>query len=880
MSFSRRRSDEDFAAEVEAHLALETDRLIAEGVAPRDAAAQARRAFGNVTVTRERFFLRGPRRLLEQVRQDLRYAGRSLRRSPGFAFIAIACLAVGISVNTAAFSVLNALLFRDFPGVVAQRDLVTILLSVKQRWGWSTPGFASLPDWEEFQSGLPAFSGIGAVGFAKVSVRTTREPEAVRADFVSPGFFAMLGTRPAMGRFFSPDDASGDDEHAVVLGYGFWERELARRADVLGMSVTIGTHPFTVIGVAPTGFVGLYPGEVLDADVGAPELFLPLSAAHLVRPGPAESNTAAMLSDNGVRIVGRLRGGASVEQASAEASVVAARLTSRFAHERQGTRAVVRAGGGTTTKSGETLIGVLFAMAVPVIILLVACANLANQLLTRAVQRSREIAVRLSLGATPSRIVRQLLVEAAAIAVLAGVAGMLLARWILDALRAFFLALPFRIPFDGRVLLFTAGVAVVTAVLFGLVPALRATRMDLAASLKAHTPGGSYRRSRLQSALVVVQIAASLALIAMSGVFMRAARPSAPVVSENGSSSVAIIALDLDLLGLTALAGKAYQDALLERMSSVPGVSAAAIATFPPFGQPNEQPMRDVTSGDDRREYEDVATVSGDWFGVHDERPIAGRLLTQAELAGPPVIGVVDAVFAKNWWGDSTAIGRSLRIGEGSRARIVTIVGVIDTIRDVSFRQPEGRLFIPATGSFSARTYLYVRTTGAAAPLIETLRETVRSIDTRMPILWARTLDDVIARDIAPLTLLASGLKALGVVALALAALGLFGVMSFVVAQRSREIGIRVALGARRHDVTWMVLRHALQLGAVGVFAGAATATATAIVFRSLIHGLPAVDPATITVAATVMFAVAIVASLVPARRAAGVDPNVVLRDE
>ncbi|HKS06599.1 MAG TPA: ADOP family duplicated permease [Gemmatimonadaceae bacterium] len=874
-----RRSNKDFDDEVESHLALETDRLIAQGVAPDEAAAQARRAFGNVTVTREQFRLQGSRIVLEQIQQDLGYAVRSLRRSPSFAIIAIACLAVGISVNTAAFSVLNGLLFRDFPGVVAQRDLASIRIGFETPWGRSNASDASPSDWEEFRGGMPALSAIGAIGITRVSARSTGEPEAVRGDFLSPGFFEMLGTTPANGRFFARADEAAD-ANTVVLSYEYWERAFELDPRVVGRAVTIGTHPFTIIGVAPRGFVGLYPGAVLDADVGSPQLFLPLNAAPLVRSESAQRDVSAQINDRWLMIAGRKREGASLEQVKAQATGVAARIAARFPDNRKNAFVAVLGGGGMIARPSEAILGVVFVMAVPVILLLVACANLANSMLTRGVQRGREIAVRLSLGATRARVVRQLLVEAGAIAFVASAVGLLFARWILDILRAFFLTLPYRIPLDGRVLLFTFAVATLTAIVFGLVPALRATRMNLGASLKERVPGTGFRQSRLQATLIVVQIAASLGLIAVSNVFVRAARSPAVATQPGTANNLAIVSLEPELLNLSTDARRAYQASLMDRVNGVPGVVASAIASYPPMQQPNEHTLRDVTHPNGEQDYDDVAEVSGDWFAVQTPRIIEGRLLTAQELAGPPTIGVVDAAFARNWWRDSSALGRSIQVGDGPGARVVTIVGVIDTIWGFALERPEGQLIIPGSQRAQSRTFLYVRTNGPAAPMLSALQSAVRSVDQRMPMLWARTAAEVNARQVAPMTMVAQALAGLGLIALALASLGLFGVMSFVVAQRRREIGVRVALGARRQDVTWMVLRQAMTLGAVGATIGAAIAIAAVIMFRSIMHGLPGLDPVNLALAAAAMCAVAAFASLVPARSAARVDPVVALRDD
>lgn len=872
----RPRRDADFADEIEAHIALEADRLIAQGVPADEARARARRAFGNVTQARERFHERGARLALSQLRQDLRYAGRSLRRSPGFAIVAVLCLGLGISVNTATFSLINALLFRDFPGVVDQHRVATVLLGRDTERGRYSPGEVALPDWRELEGGVPAFADVAAVGTAAVSARTTGNPEVVRADFVSPGFFGLLGTRPTGGRLLTVTDAG--DPRVAVLSWGYWDRVFQRRADLAGLSVTIGTQSFAVIGVAPRGFVGLYPSAILDADVSAPSLFLPLEAARLVRAGPKETDVAGLLGDTWLWVVGRLRDGATARQAEAQAAIVAQRLASRYPAERSGAFAQVRAGAAAIADPGTTASVVLFVMAVPLIILLVACANLANQLLARAVDRGGEIAVRLSLGASRGRVVRQLLVESAAIAVAASLVGLALARVILDLLPRL-LALPYRVPFDGRVLLFSLGAAAATAMLFGLVPALRATRAGLSEVLKDRAAAGGRGRSRLQRALIVAQIAASLALISLAGVFLRAAEPRWAAEGDAGSR-IAVVSLDLDLLGLEPTAGRAWQATLLERVNAMPGVVASAIAPISAFAEPDPRRIRDLSGAVGGEYYEDVAEVSGDWFGVATERLVAGRVLTPAELAGPPVVAVVDAAFAGDWWRDSAAVGRSLQLGEGAEALVVTVVGVIDSIRTSPFREADGRIIIPGSTRYDPRTYLYVRTAGPAAPLLDDLTAVVRSLDDRMPVRWTRTRDELAEQEVASIATLAGGLRALGGVALALAALGLFGVMSFVVARRRREIAVRVALGARRVDVTGLVLRYALGLGVAGTLLGAALATAAAIGFRGIIHGVPALDPASLAGSAAVMLAVAVAASLIPARRAARVDPITALREE
>ena len=878
----RKRSDQDFAEEIESHVQLETDRLIAEGVAPADARSAAARAFGNRTAARERFHESRGGVLLEQLLQDLRYAARAMRRTPWFALVATLCLAVGISVNTAAFSVLNAVMFRDYPGVVRQREITAVRIGQDTRWGRSSPEYASLVDWELLRTGMPAFSGIAAFTNLQLSASVKGEPQAVRGALVSNGYFDVLGTRPALGRFMTAQDDARDIEQAVVISHAWWKRTFGQSPDVIGQVVTIGTRFFTIIGVAPEGFFGLYPGEVIDPDLGAAELFVPLAAAPHLRAGMAtpESPPSQVVEDRWLQVFGRLKPGATLADAQHQAGAVATQLAAAYPVERKNAYAQVSTGGDRAKDAVEMVSAMVFVMAVPVILLLVACANLANQLLARAIQRAREIAVRLSLGATRGRVVRQLLAETALLALMASALGVLFARWLLDGLRAWFIALPFRIPIDGRVLLFTIALALVTALAFGLTPALRATRTDLIGALKDGSTGAGYRRSRLRSALVVVQIAASLGLIAVSTVFVQAAHRPASTALDELANRALLVSMNLDLLAFDSVTGRAYQRAVLDRLGHLPGVAAAGFAPFGMFDMLSGVPISEPGQDPSEPRYDDLAEVSGDWFDATNTRALRGRLFSAAERAGRPTVAVVDEAFVRRNWAGTEPLGRTLRIGADSVATVVTVIGVVPERREVSFREAEGVVFIPGNRAYNPRTYFYIRTFGDATPLIGPIRAAIRAHDSRVPILCVRTFEDASAKEVASLTMLASGLASLGTVAFALAALGLFGVLSFIVAQRRHEIGIRVALGARRVDVTWMVLREALGLGAGGVLIGGMLAVATVTMLRALIHGLQPLDLPVFGAMSAAMVMVALIASALPARRAASVDPMTALRVE
>lgn len=874
----RTRSDQDFADEIKAHIDLETDRLVAAGMSAEDARDAAARAFGNRTAARERFHESRGFLPLEQMIQDSRYAVRAIRRSPVFALIAVLVLAIGISVNTAAFSVINAFLFRDFPGVVEREELAGVRIGRDTEWGRSGGGPLSVTDWELLRTGVPAFSGIAAYGVIQLSVSAGGEPLAVRGHLVSAGFFDVLGTRPAAGRFITAGDDPRILDQVAVISHRFWQRVFEGRPDAVGRVVKVGTRSFTIIGVAPAGFFGLSPGEIVDPDIGAPELFVPLAAARFLRAESAAIRPEEVLADEWLQVFGRLRPGATFAEAEAQGNVVAGRLAAAYPEQRRSAFVELDPGARGTRNAAEALTGMLFVMVVPAILLLVACANLANQLLVRAIERGREIAVRLSLGATRGRVVRQLLVETALLALTASAVGVLLAWWLLDALRVWVLAIPFRIPIDMRVMGFTLALALVTALAFGLAPALRATRTDLSRALKDGATASGYRRSRLRSALVVVQMAASLGLIAVSSVFVRAAeRP--PSALDALADRALIVSVNLDLLGFDSLTGRAYQTAMLERLAHLPGVTAAGLAPFSMFDMVGEAPMTESGGDPSKPHYVDLAEVSGEWFEATNTRAVRGRLFTIAERSGPPSVAVVDDVAARELWPGADPLGRTLRVGDSAPA-LVTVVGVIPTRQEVSFREPEGIVVIPGTRRYDPRSYFYLRTSGPAQPMIQEVRQAAREVDQRVPILWVRTLEAVGDQAVSSLAMLASGLAGLGAVALGLAALGLFGVLSFLVAQRRQEIGIRVALGARRGDVTWMVLKQALRLGATGVVVGALVAAAAVTMLRAIVHGLQPLNLPVFGAMAAIMVLVAVLASVVPARRAASVDPMAALRAE
>ena len=810
--------------------------------------------------------------------QDLRYALRQIARTPSFGALAVACLAAGIGVNAAAFSMLDALMIRSLPGVERQGELRTVLLGYRyEQGGTANPAQLSVLDWQAFKGALPAFSHSGVFGPSSVALDVAGQPRAVRADFVSGGFFATLGTRPAAGRLLDDADDGPGAPAVAVLGHSLWQREYGADPAVVGRPVRVSGVTFTIVGVAPDGFTGLYPGElVADPEMGAPYLYIPLAAAPLVRAASRATLPQAVLDDNWLLLAGRLAPGAGTAQLEAQLAAAAAGLAGQYPEWRLDANASVRL--PSTASAAETLAIVGFVMAVPLLIMLVVCANLANQMLARGIQRSGEIAVRLSLGASRGRVVRQLMAEAALLALVAGALGFVAARAITTIVATQVVVMPFRIPVDGRVFLFSAALALGTALVFALVPALRATRVDLARAVNEGGRAGGYRRSRLRSGLVVVQVAASVSLLAVAGVFVRAITHARVNDVLGNADRVLTVAPNLEILGYDSIAGRDFQRRAIERLAALPGVAAVGLATFGPMAEPPWQRVLVAGSGGQRGQWVGVAEVAGDWAGAVNMAPVHGRAFTAAELRGGAGVALIDDVAATDLVPGIEPLGQTLRIGEGDAAYAVTVIGVIPTLQDPRGHADNGVVVVPRPELYAARARLYVRTTGDAAALRGAVAGTVQSIDPRLPAPAVVTVGESLDENAAGVKQIALGASAMGAIALLLAALGLYAVLSFIVEQRRYEIGVRMALGARTGSVTALVLRQSLVLGAIGTVVGALVAAGTSVGLRGMMFGLPPVDPLAFAGSALLMLAVVVLASVVPALRAARVDPMVSLR--
>jgi putative ABC transport system permease protein len=801
------------------------------------------------------------------LRRDLRDTWRHIVRAPGSAAAAMAALALGMTTLIVAASGLNAVLFRPLPGV-DDRDSLVSVFSVRDpssRPGPRTPGDDEDLRRHAADALAPALEIIANnPNVLAVSVRG--EPTVVRAGLVSTNYFRVLGTS-ILGRGL----IAGDERAAIaVVSHTFAMRHFGSPEAALGSPIHVGGFQVEITGVAPRYFLGGMPRDVAGGGTQATEIWLPLGLRSIVAPG---SRTFMPWVD----LTGRLKPGVS----KADAQRVAATAPRFRTHEGDLFGLLVRPfGRGPSESAAEVATVVAAVMAVPLIVLLVGCANAANLLLARATTRRGEIAVRRSLGATRGDIVRQLVIESTAIAAAAGLTGASLTVLTSKTLTATgTLAIP--VPIDWRIALFTTLIVIATGVLFGFAPAMSATRNDSHDALKDGAHAMAAPRSRMRNALVVAQIALSLALLVVAALFARTFQRLQGIDADASLHTVAAATLNLDVLGYTPAARAAFQRSLIEAAQALPGVTAAATSISEPFSI--DCCVRFSLPGDgnnatQRRRSARGGGALGPFIEAAGIPIVAGRRFTEDDRRGPARVAIVTESLAKRTWPDGPWLGQPLRVYNAGKPMEVTVVGIARSSTLSLHGSDDGAIFLPSPLEVEPWFTLWVRAETDPAPLIPAIRQLVKNLDPRMPIVQIGPAEEYRRRELQPLRLISAGLGGLGFAALLLAAGGLYAVMTFIVTLRGRELGIRVALGARPGTLMLSVLRDASRLAAVGVAVGFGLAALSASVVRVMFMGASSFDPVAFGSAATVLAVVAIAAALGPARRAARVDPMVTLR--
>jgi predicted permease len=814
--------------------------------------------------------------------QDLRYAVRVLAKSPAFAVVAVLSLGLGIGANTAIFSLLNALLIRPIP--VQEPARLASVFTTDQR----NPGNLPLShlNYKDLRDHNEVFTEMAAFTFAQVNWSQPAGSEQVAAQVVTGNYFSLLGATMTSGRGFLAEEDLRAAPVAVV-SYGFWERSLGRDRAILGQTLTLNRQPFTIVGVAGKGFTGTLVG-------GGPSVWVPMAMHDLVQPGFDwyEQRRGLFLF-----AFGRLRPGVSLQTASANLSTVFAQLERAYPTDNKGRSAgavsLLDARLNPNGQGGAPVVQIsMILMTVVGLVLLIACANIANLLLARASKRRKEIAVRLALGAERVRLIRQFLTESVVLSVVGGVVGVLLAYWLLAALSAADLPLPIpledEVAIDGRVLAFTALLSVATGLLFGLAPAVQASRPDVLPVLKNETvPAAAGRRGlaglfSLRQVLVVSQVMLSLISLIAAGLFLRSLRDARSMDTGFETRGVLVMTVNLGREGYTPERGRLFYRQAVERLSGLPGVRHAAVAQNPPLAGGILRSVfpegQDTTTRD--RVLVRVNPVSTGYFETLDIPLLRGRDFTRDDTVGAPLVVIINETMAQRFWPGTDAIGKRFKFFGDDQ--FTTVIGVARNSKyDGVAEAPIPFIYQPLEQNYTPAGTLHVRTDGDAGRFVATLRAGVRELDPTLSVFDARTLDEQVAESLAPLRINVVVLIAFGLLAMLLASIGLYGVASYSVMQRTREIGVRMALGARPSNVLRLVLGRGLLLVGLGIAAGLVVAVAlAALIPEQLLPNVSPRDPVTFIATSALLATVAAIASYIPARRATRIDPLVALRTD
>ena len=815
--------------------------------------------------------------------QDLHYAFRQLRRSSGFAFAAVLTLALGIGANTAIFSVVNGLLLRPPGGIQDFDALVAIYTS-----DFSGPPYSSssVPDVQDFAAGARALSGVAAYTFAPVVLsdesRAT-EAELVMGNAVTANFFDVLGTTMAMGRpFASNEGGPGGRSDVVVLGNSFWQSRLGGDPGIVGKQVRLGGTPFTVIGIAAENFEGLLPGI-------SPAFYAPIGAS-----GGASFVNAEERGERGVLVVGRLANGATIEQARTQLQSVATALAEQYPDNwldvrNEGRRVTVIPASQATIPpqlrgSVAGFVGLL--MAVVGGVLLIGCVNIANLLLARATGRQREIGVRMAIGAGRGRLIRQLLTESMVLAGIGAAAGITIAWLLTRALTTIELPLPVDVRLDvapdARVLGFAAAVTVAAGMLFGLAPALMATRLSLISAMHREAARGS-RRLGLRAVFAAAQITVAMVLLVAGGLLVRSLLEAQSIDPGFRAENLLFVSLALDENARTAEQRLLFQRRLRERVASLPGAAAVSYAGSLPLGVGRSRRSFSI-EGYRPGENEDMelhSTYAGpDYFQTMGTRLLRGREFAETDDMSAPAVAIVNEAFVQRYLPGQDPLGKRLGRG-GDQPLDIEIIGLAEDGKYVTLaEEPLPFVWLGADRRPPAFMTLVVR--GAAHPgaLTQPIRQAVAEVDPDAAITTVAFANQHLAFALLPQRVGALLLSLFGLLGLSLAALGIYGVMAYAVTQRTREFGIRLALGARAADITRMVVRQGMTVAAMGGAVGLVLAAVATRLMRFLLFDVAPLDPATFAGVTLIVAAAAFVANWLPARRSARVEALLALRSD
>jgi macrolide transport system ATP-binding/permease protein len=807
---------------------------------------------------------------------DLRYAIRLFLKSPVFTVVVVLTLALGIGLNTAVFSAIDALLLRPLPGTRAPEELVQVYRTYR---GAMPYGSNSIPHFMDLRErSRDAFTDVAAWDLEVMNLSAAGQTQRVFAVMASADYFSVLGVTPALGRLFLAAEDSGRGAHPVaVLGFGAWKRTFGGDTGIVGRTILLNGQSYTIIGVTPAEFKGMIP-------VVSASLYVPLMQFDQVRPGSRASFESR--GDNFMSVVARLKPGVSIAQANQRMTAIANGL--RDAHPNDyrdsGINLVPEPEAGVHPMFRSAQVGLSsVVMAVVAMLLLIACVNVANLFLARARDRAKEMAIRLSLGARRSRLIRQLLTESLLFAGASGVAGLAIAWWVIGLANR--ITLPISLEFNPdlrvspAVLFFTFGVSLATGLLFGLAPALQATHPSLVPALKGEAPAGA-SRSRTSRGLVVAQMALSIVLLVCAGLFLRDLTAVTTLNKGFVSENLLIADVDPGLQGYTRARTEDFYRRLSERMGAVPGVRAIAFTGSVPLGfseNDSDAEIPGYVPGPNENMAVQNTDVTPGYFEAMGIPFVKGHGFTAQNDSAAPGAIVVNQQFAEHFWPGKDPIGQTVR----TRGRLHTVIGVVPTGKYQRLGEPPTAfMYVAQAQHWESGMSILIRTASDPMAMVAPLRAAIKELDRDLPVSDVRSMNNHLGSALLPARLAGASLGVFGVLGLALASIGLYGVMAYSVSQRTREIGIRMAIGAATGDVIRLVMRQGLSLVVIGAGVGLVGALGASRLLRGILYGGSVVDPVTFVAVPLVLVAVAAVASWLPARRAASVDPIRALRRE
>jgi putative ABC transport system permease protein len=800
--------------------------------------------------------------------RDVRFGARMLLKAPGFLAVAVLTLALGIGANTAIFSVINSVLLRPLPYEEAER------LTILTEWSEQVPNMsfsvANLKDVRDQNTVFESLVGYNGTNF--ILTGEGSEAERLNGRQVTSGMFATLRKQPVLGRAFAPEDDKPGAEPVVVLAEGFWERRFGRDPDLVGKKLTLSGESFTVIGVAPKTLHGSW--RTIDA-------FTPLLRLEDRIGGESQRG-----NHPGIYVVARMRRGVTLEQARADVVGIAKRLAERYPNSNAKQSMTVRSLHQQFV--GDLQPALLVLLGAVVFVLLIACANVANLLLARAAARQKEVAVRMALGARRARLLRQLLTESVLLALLGGVLGVLLAYW---GVRGLVASLPSNVPradeigIDAAVLFFTLGVSLLTGLVFGIAPAWKVASTNVHEPLKESgrgTIGAGHHR--LRNSLVVAEISLSLILLVGAGLFLRSFFRIIQADAGFRARGVLTASVPLPQTRFPDHPTRAaFVERVVESLSGVAGVQAAAAtipllggwqSSFSVEGKPEPAPGQLPSA--------DIARVTQHYFKAMGVRVVQGRVFDARDTAASAPVCVVDETFVQKHWPGEDPLGKRVKFGRlDNDSKWMEVVGVVAHVKNYGVDEDSRvELYLPYLQNSAGGLTLLLRTEGDPASLSASLRQAVTGVDPDLPVYSVRTLDEIVSDRTAQRRLAVILISVFAGVALLLAAVGIYGVMSYAVTQRTQEIGIRMALGAEREHILGMVLRHGTRMSLLGVAIGLGAAFGLARLITNLLFQTSAADPPTFSLVPLLLVFVALFACYLPARRATRVDPMTALRYE